>query len=96
MVSPTRRRGEGDRGGSLNGQRVRREVKASERRAGKVLGPSRSTQRYRPREPNRDQRLVKRMLALVRQHPRYGYRRVWALLRDEGWSADPHPPGRHR
>lgn len=25
------------------------------------------------------------MLELVRQHPRYGYRRLWALLRQEGW-----------
>jgi len=25
------------------------------------------------------------MLELVRQHPRFGYRRVWALLRQEGW-----------
>ena len=72
MVSPTRRR--------EAVQQVRREVKTSERRACKVLGQSRSTQRYRPREPDRDRQLVKRMLALVRQHPRYGYRRVWALL----------------
>jgi putative transposase len=25
------------------------------------------------------------MLALVGQHPRFGYRRIWALLRREGW-----------
>jgi transposase InsO family protein len=25
------------------------------------------------------------MLELVRKHPRYGYRRIWALLRREGW-----------
>lgn len=25
------------------------------------------------------------MLELVREHPRYGYRRMWALLRREGW-----------
>src|SRR4051812_2385631 len=25
------------------------------------------------------------MLGLVRKHPRYGYRRIWALLRREGW-----------
>ena len=80
MVSPTRRR--------EAVQQVLRKVKTSERRACKVLGQSRSTQRYRPREPNRDQPLVKRMLAIVRQHPRYGYRRVWALLRDEGWSVN--------
>jgi len=28
---------------------------------------------------------VARMLELVRQHPRFGYRRIWALLRREGW-----------
>ena len=77
MVSPMRRR--------EAVQQVRREVKTSERRACKVLGQSRSTQRYRPREPDRDRPLVTRMLVLVRQHPRYGYRRVWALLRDEGY-----------
>jgi transposase InsO family protein len=25
------------------------------------------------------------MLELVRRHPRYGYRRIWSLLRREGW-----------
>lgn len=30
--------------------------------------------------------IVKRMHELVRRHPRYGYRRVWALLRGEGFS----------
>jgi len=29
--------------------------------------------------------LVKRMLALVGEHPRFGYRRIWALLKLEGW-----------
>jgi len=29
--------------------------------------------------------LVHRMHALVRRHPRYGYRRICALLRGEGW-----------
>ena len=28
------------------------------------------------------------MLALVRKHPRYGYRRIWALLRAEGWQVN--------
>lgn len=32
-----------------------------------------------------ERRLVGRMHELVRKHPRYGYRRVWALLRAEGW-----------
>lgn len=29
---------------------------------------------------------MKRMHELVRQHPRFGYRRIWALLRGEGFS----------
>ncbi len=28
---------------------------------------------------------MKRMHELVRQHPRYGYRRIWAMLRLDGW-----------
>ena len=57
----------------------------SERRACLVLGQPRSTQRYTPRRGDRDRALVQRMLQLVRGHPRYGYRRIWALLKAEGW-----------
>jgi len=32
-----------------------------------------------------EKRLVQEMLALVGEHPRYGYRRIWALLRKAGW-----------
>ena len=28
------------------------------------------------------------MLELVRKHPRFGYRRLWALLRREGWQVN--------
>lgn len=28
---------------------------------------------------------MKRIHELVRRHPRYGYRRIWALLRHDGW-----------
>jgi transposase InsO family protein len=34
---------------------------------------------------DRDRALVERMSQLSRENPRYGYRRVWALLRREGW-----------
>jgi putative transposase len=58
----------------------------SERRACRVLGQQRSTQRLPPRTGTEEEaRLVARMLELVRKHPRYGYRRIWALLRREGW-----------
>ena len=32
--------------------------------------------------------MVERMVGLSRENPRYGYRRVWALLRREGWSVN--------
>jgi putative transposase len=32
-----------------------------------------------------DRALLERMVGLSRENPRYGYRRVWALLRREGW-----------
>jgi putative transposase len=57
----------------------------SERRACRVLGQARSTQRQKPKTKEEEGRLTRRMLELVRQHPRYGYRRIWALLRREGW-----------
>jgi len=60
----------------------------SERRACQVLGQSRSTQRYAPQEDEEEQRLVTRMLELVREHPRYGYRFITVLLRREGWSVN--------
>ena len=60
----------------------------SERRACQVLGQSRSTQRYAPREDEEEQRLVKRMLELVRAHPRYGYRFIRVLLKREGWNVN--------
>jgi putative transposase len=34
---------------------------------------------------HRDRALVERMIELSRENPRYGYRRVWAMLRREGW-----------
>ena len=44
----------------------------SERRACRVLGQPRSTQRQTPKTREKEERLVTRMLELVRQHPRYG------------------------
>jgi putative transposase len=50
-----------------------------------VIAQPRSSQRYNGRKAERDRRLVERMVVLSRENPRYGYRRVWALLRREGW-----------
>jgi putative transposase len=50
-----------------------------------VIGQPRSSQRYAGRKTQRDRALLERMVTLSRENPRYGYRRVWALLRREGW-----------
>ena len=57
----------------------------SERRACRVLGQSRSTQRYESRVSDDEAALVKRVVALASEYGRYGYRRVTVLLRAEGW-----------
>ena len=65
---------------------LREKFAVSERRACRVLLQQRSTQRRPPKKAKDEEaRLVARMLELVRKHPRYGYRRIWALLRREGW-----------
>lgn len=52
------------------------------------MGQPRSTQRYAPREDEEERRLVARMLELVLEHPRYGYRFITALLRQESWNVN--------
>lgn len=57
----------------------------SERRACKLVDQYRSTQRYAPVPAEFELRLVARMNELAAEYPRWGYRRVWALLRTEGF-----------
>ena len=57
----------------------------SERRACKVLDQPRSTQRHRPIRSTYQERLVKRIVELASAYGRYGYRRMTALLKAEGW-----------
>jgi putative transposase len=59
--------------------------RVSERRACQVLGQARTTQRRRRAVPSDEPRLVKRMIELATLYGRYGYRRVTALLHQEGW-----------
>jgi len=66
-------------------QQLQRTFGVSQRRACRVLRQPRSTQRRIPVTRADEPRLVKRMLELVRLHPRFGYRRIGALLRREGW-----------
>ena len=57
----------------------------SERRACQVTGQHRSTQRKRPKGRPGEDALTAAIIRLAEQYGRYGYRRITALLRTEGW-----------
>jgi putative transposase len=62
----------------------------SQRRACRVLGQQRSTQRYQAKEVSVEEtQILARMHELVRKYPRYGYRMIGAKLRQEGWRINP-------
>lgn len=62
-----------------------RKFKVSERRAFRLVGQNRSSNRYEPRPSDFEAKLVERMHALSEKHPRWGYRMVHGLLVEEGW-----------
>ena len=69
-------------------KRVVEEGVCSERRACRYFGLHRSSCQYRAQEALEETRkLVKRIVWLSRKDPRYGYRRIRALLLREGWKA---------
>jgi putative transposase len=59
-----------------------------ERWACRLVGQHRSTQRHQPAEPDRDRALREQLRRFSRAHPRWGYRRAHALLREAGWSVN--------
>jgi len=60
----------------------------SQRRISRVMGRSRSVLRYRCSRRTDEQPLSREIKRLARRHPRYGYRRVHALLVRGGWSVN--------
>ena len=64
------------------------ELGVSERRACRVLGQYRSTQRKVPQTPDDEVALTADMIELARQYGRYGYRRITKMLRTVGWSVN--------
>jgi len=66
-------------------ERVCSVLEVSERRACRVLGQPRTTQRYGRRVADDEALLTERVVALASAYGRYGYRRVTALLQAEGW-----------
>jgi putative transposase len=65
-----------------------RKHRVSERRACRVVGQYRATNRYRPVPGDFEARLIEAMKQLADRFPRYGYRRVHALLVAEGWAVN--------
>ncbi len=68
-------------------QQLQEEFEVSERRACEVVDQPRSTQRYEPEPRDDESGLTRGMLQLARERPRFGYRRIGWLLRQEGWQA---------
>ena len=67
---------------------VTTELGTSERRACRVLGQHRSTQRKTATTPDDEAALTADIIELARQYGRYGYRRITALLRSAGWTVN--------
>ena len=68
--------------------RVLKTLKVSERRACRVLGQVRSTQRHIPHRKNEEENLTVQIIKLATRYGRYGYRRITALLKQEGWKVN--------
>ena len=60
----------------------------SQRRISRTLGRARSTLRYRARDRSAEQPLQVAIRRLAWRHPRWGYRRVHAMLEREGWTVN--------
>ncbi|MBU1287597.1 MAG: IS3 family transposase [Alphaproteobacteria bacterium] len=64
---------------------VVKELGVSERRACRVIGQHRSTQRKQPIRRDDEDALTSAIIRLAERFGRYGYRRITALLRNDGW-----------
>ncbi len=60
----------------------------SERRVCTVIGQSRTTQRRIYRSSTEEEILTGRMVELASRYGRYGYRRITAMLKQEGWEVN--------
>jgi transposase InsO family protein len=64
---------------------VQESFAVSERRVCRAIEQPRSSQRYVAQLPDRDQSLIEQVVRLAEKYGRYGYRRITALLKAEGW-----------
>ena len=79
-MSPARRREAVDH--------VQKTCEVSQRRACRTLEQPLSTQRYQPSKKEDEPVLMARILELVSEFPRYGYRQITRMLRSEGWQVN--------
>ena len=63
-------------------------MSVSERRACKVLEQARATQRRNLSPPSDEEQLTDDIITLATRYGRYGYRRITAMLRQEGWQVN--------
>ena len=77
LLSPTRRR--------QCIEHIRKALPVSERRVCGVIGQPRATQRYQATEPDDEVGLTTAIIGYATRYGRYGYRRILALLRSDGW-----------
>lgn len=69
-------------------EHVRAKLEVSERLACRVLGQHRSTQRKARNTADDEAALTTDITDLAKRFGRYGYRRITALLRSQGWSCN--------
>ena len=80
MISPDRRR--------EAVEQVMEDLRVSERRACRVIGQPRATQRYPKRMAEDEEVLREQIVSLATRYGRYGYRRITAMLPNDGWSVN--------
>ena len=67
---------------------MRKTLTVSERRACRVLGQVRRTQRYTLKMADDETVLTENIVYLASEYGRYGYRRITAMLRTDGWGVN--------
>lgn len=64
---------------------VQQKLGISQRRACQAFGQSRGSLRRQPKRPDDEKALTQDIVRLATKYGRYGYKRITALLRVEGW-----------
>lgn len=64
------------------------QLNISQRKACRALCISRSTLRYKEKKNEYNERLRSRIIYFAKEYGRYGYRRVSALVKQEGWQVN--------